>query len=123
MGSRAKVTTQSLREMKSQGEKIVALTAYDFITGALLDSAELAGAVAHRTTDLQREFVDIVRADITRNAGKWTTSATIDCKGVDIRSAKFPYPVQHLVGRVEIRDGVATCQGDVPAPGQVACHC
>jgi 3-methyl-2-oxobutanoate hydroxymethyltransferase len=34
-----KVTTRSLRELKVAGEKITALTAYDFLTAQLLDSA------------------------------------------------------------------------------------
>jgi 3-methyl-2-oxobutanoate hydroxymethyltransferase len=35
----AKVTTQTLREMKQRGEKIAALTAYDYLMGAVLDAA------------------------------------------------------------------------------------
>ena len=34
-----KVTTEALREMKRRGEKIVALTAYDYLMGAILDDA------------------------------------------------------------------------------------
>lgn len=34
-----KVTTETLREMKRRGEKIAALTAYDYLMGAILDQA------------------------------------------------------------------------------------
>ena len=37
--AKPKITTQALREMKRQGEKIVALTAYDYLTGEVLDAA------------------------------------------------------------------------------------
>jgi len=37
--AKIKVTTQALREMKSRGKKIVALTAYDYIMGSILDAA------------------------------------------------------------------------------------
>ncbi|MFK8113114.1 MAG: hypothetical protein AB8B91_12980 [Rubripirellula sp.] len=40
----------------------------------------------------------------------WNTNGTLVCKGVDIRYEKFPYPVNALVGRVEIRDGIATAE-------------
>ena len=36
-----KVTTASLREMKARGERITALTAYDFLMGELLDRASI----------------------------------------------------------------------------------
>ena len=37
--SKIKVTTQALREMKTRGERIAALTAYDFVFAAMLDRA------------------------------------------------------------------------------------
>ena len=36
---KAKITTEALREMKRRGDKIVALTAYDYIMGSVLDAA------------------------------------------------------------------------------------
>jgi 3-methyl-2-oxobutanoate hydroxymethyltransferase len=39
MSPRAKVTVQTLHEMKRRGEKIVVLTAYDFPTARLEDEA------------------------------------------------------------------------------------
>ncbi len=37
--SRSKITTASLREMKAEGERIAALTAYDYLLASLLDRA------------------------------------------------------------------------------------
>ncbi len=55
--------------------------------------------------------IDIVSARIVHQDGNWsTTKATVDCKGIDVRVANFPYPVRQLVGRVAINDGIATCQ-------------
>jgi hypothetical protein len=55
--------------------------------------------------------IDIVNARIVHNNGTWsTTEAAIDCKGIDVRVANFPYPVRQLVGRVAINHGIATCQ-------------
>ena len=42
---------------------------------------------------------------------KWNTNGTLICKGVDIRYGKFPYPVNALVGRVNINDGIASADG------------
>ena len=49
-------------------------------------------------------------AQVRRGNSDWKTSATVICKGVDLRYEKFPYPVEQLVGRVEIRDNIATSE-------------
>lgn len=36
---KAKITTEALREMKRRGDRIVALTAYDYLMGSILDGA------------------------------------------------------------------------------------
>ena len=54
--------------------------------------------------------VDIVDGKIVHRGGVWSASGSIQCKGVDVRMANFPYPVHQLVGRIEINDGVATCR-------------
>ncbi|NND99445.1 MAG: hypothetical protein HKN47_19185 [Pirellulaceae bacterium] len=54
--------------------------------------------------------VDIVDASIFNVGGLWKANATVDCKGVDVRYSKFPYPVEQLVGRVQIRNDIATSQ-------------
>ena len=50
--------------------------------------------------------VDIVRAELTHPNGEWLTDATVDCKGVDVRYEKFPYPVDHVVGRMHFKDHI-----------------
>ena len=49
-------------------------------------------------------------ASISHAQGQWETEAILDCKGVDVKYDKFPYPVQQLVGRVAIADDIATCE-------------
>ena len=79
--------------------------------GLLLDD-QLASAIPvsmRRSWDALQPFgrVDI-DADLAHGAARWQTEATVICKGVDVRYEKFPYPVQQLVGRVEIRDGIVS---------------
>ena len=40
----------------------------------------------------------------------WKTDATVICKGVDVRFDKFPYPVESVVGRIEVHDGIASAE-------------
>lgn len=49
-------------------------------------------------------------ADLRHAASQWTTDATVFCKGLDVQFDKFPYPVQQLVGRIELRDGFVTAE-------------
>lgn len=51
-----------------------------------------------------------IDADVEAQAGVVTHNAVVNCKGVDVRYEKFPYPVEQLVGRVEIHDGIATAE-------------
>ncbi len=51
-----------------------------------------------------------VDANLVHDRSSWQSTATVICKGVDVRYDKFPYPVQQLVGRVEIRDWIASSQ-------------
>lgn len=78
--------------------------------GLLLDD-QLASAipVSMRTNwDRLRPYGRIdVDADMVHADEKWTCDATVMCKGVDVRYDKFPYPVTQLVGRVDIRAGIA----------------
>ena len=55
--------------------------------------------------------IDIVDANIFHRDGRWEMESTIDCKGVDIRHRQFPYPVEQLVGRIEMRNRIARCEG------------
>lgn len=43
-----------------------------------------------------------IDADVVCQAGKWTSDATLTCKGLDVRYEKFPYPIEQIVGRIEV---------------------
>ena len=49
-----------------------------------------------------------IDTDITCRQGKWQTEGELICKGVDIRYEKFPYPIEQLVGRIEMTGGFLT---------------
>ncbi|MEM8669638.1 MAG: AsmA-like C-terminal region-containing protein [Planctomycetota bacterium] len=51
-----------------------------------------------------------VDAKLTCEQGHWTTNGTMDCKGVDVRYEKVPYPIENLVGRVVVQDNLATAE-------------
>ena len=51
-----------------------------------------------------------VDAQLIHEEGMWNTNATLICKGVDVRYERFPYPVKNIVGRVVVRDGIATAE-------------
>ncbi len=67
--------------------------------------------------------IDIVDTNIKHQNGTWSIESTIQCKGVDVSLAKFPYPVRQLVGSVKIHDGIATCQGMVGRAGGRRLQC
>mgnify|MGYP003672118830 CR=1 FL=1 len=79
--------------------------------GLLLDDqfASVLPDTARRGWDhLQPRGRIDVKADVTCRTGIWDADAEVVCKGVDIRYEKFPYPVHQLVGRIEVRDGIAS---------------
>lgn len=48
-----------------------------------------------------------VDADLSFGDAGWQSRASVVCKGVDVRYERFPYPVESLVGRIDIDDGIA----------------
>ncbi|WP_146536703.1 AsmA family protein [Rubripirellula reticaptiva] len=68
--------------------------------------------------DLQQKWhklqpVGRVDADATlefRN-GKWQTAADLTCHGVDVRYEKFPYPIEQVVGKLRLRNGIVETPG------------
>lgn len=50
--------------------------------------------------------IDIVDAKVTCRQAKWKTTGDLICKGVDVRYEKFPYPIEQLVGRIKLKDGI-----------------
>ncbi len=51
-----------------------------------------------------------IDAKIAHVQSQWKTDATIICKGVDVRYDKFPYPIESLVGKIVVRDNIASTQ-------------
>ncbi len=49
-------------------------------------------------------------AQLSHSATGWQSKATVICKGVDVRFERFPYPVESVVGRIEIADGIAKAE-------------
>ena len=62
--------------------------------------------------------VDLIDAAMRYEHGQWMTDAIVDCKGVDIRFNKFPYPAEQVVGRVHVKDNVART-GKNPLTGRI----
>lgn len=42
--------------------------------------------------------------DLQFDGLQWEPIATVDCRGVSLRYAQFPYPISHLSGRIDFRD-------------------
>lgn len=81
--------------------------------GLLLDdrlAASLPESMQRSWNRLQPQGRVDVDAEVTHENFKWTTSAEVVCKGVDVRYEKFPYPVENVVGQIEVRDGVASAR-------------
>lgn len=51
-----------------------------------------------------------IDAQLTHSGSGWQSNASVVCKGVDVRYERFPYPIESLVGRIEIVDGVAVSE-------------
>jgi hypothetical protein len=47
-----------------------------------------------------------VDALVTCRGSRWASEGELTCKGVDVRYEKFPYPVQQLVGKIQLVDGM-----------------
>ncbi|WP_146520799.1 AsmA-like C-terminal region-containing protein [Stieleria varia] len=55
--------------------------------------------------------------------GKWSANATVTCKGVDVRYEKFPYPVQQLVGDIELTPTIVSSELMVGRVGGQGMQC
>lgn len=79
--------------------------------GLLLDNrlaASLPESV-QRSWDRLQPFGRVdVDATLTHEDSKWKANASVYCKGVDVLYEKFPYPIENVVGRLEVREGIAT---------------
>lgn len=54
---------------------------------------------------------------------QWKLDGQVTCKGVDVQYNRFPYPVENLFGKVEIRDGIAVAErlGGTIGSNQMQC--
>jgi hypothetical protein len=83
--------------------------------GLLLDSrlaAALPANVQAAWNKLQPHGqVNLVDTRLRSQQGQWDIRASVDCVAVDVRYEKFPYPLETLVGRIEVAGGIASSQG------------
>ena len=47
-------------------------------------------------------------AKIVHDDQGWEPTASITCKGVDVRYERFPYPVENIIGQIEIESNLVT---------------
>ena len=54
---------------------------------------------------------------------QWKLDGHVTCKGVDVQYDRFPYPVENLFGKIEIRDGIAVAErlGGTIGSNQMQC--
>lgn len=84
--------------------------ALDVRTRGLMLDDRLAASLPAAVQDQWERLQPIGRVDITASlvhqAGQWKAAADVDCKGVDVRFEKFPYPVEQVVGAIKLRDDI-----------------
>lgn len=81
-------------------------------TNLLLDqrlAAALPQSMRAKWDRIQPRGLVDVSAAITHQANRWSTSATVQSKGVNVRFDRFPYPVRDLNGTIQFEDGVVHC--------------
>lgn len=47
-------------------------------------------------------------ARLRHDKNGWTPEASVTCKGVDVRYERFPYPVESIVGKIEVASNLIT---------------
>jgi hypothetical protein len=72
---------------------------------------------------LPQGIVDVPESRITLADGKVNATGTVVCKGVDVDFDKFPYPVRHITGRIELREGRIRSQNILGQIGGQTLHC
>lgn len=98
------------------------------VTDGLLIDDRIASAVPAKFRSAWDRLRPAGRIDVDaligHEDGVWTKSATLTCKGLDVRFDKFPYPVTQLTGLVTVRDDRAF-SNDVRGrigPRQIQCQ-
>ena len=72
---------------------------------------------------LPQGIVDVPSSRITLADGKVNATGTVVCKGVDVEFDKFPYPVRHITGTIELREGRIRSQSILGQIGGQTLHC
>ena len=71
----------------------------------------LAAALPAKMQASWNRFLPQGRVDLAGNLrhvdSQWKLDGHVTCKGVDVQYERFPYPVESIFGKVEIRDGIA----------------
>ncbi|WP_253159688.1 AsmA-like C-terminal region-containing protein [Stieleria tagensis] len=55
-------------------------------------------------------LIDVPKASFNIRGNEIQTTARITCKGVDINYDRFPYPIRHVTGTLDIRDNRASSE-------------
>lgn len=66
---------------------------------------DVSGTISHQ---LAANHVTASLLNAPAPPGNWTSDGTIICKGVDVRYDRFPYPIQQLVGRIDVGGNIAS---------------
>ncbi len=87
----------------------------------------LAAALPAKMQANWHKFSPYGRVDVEGNLlhrdAEWKLNGHVTCKGVDVEYDRFPYPVESLFGKVEIRDGMAIAErlGGTIGANQMQC--
>lgn len=80
--------------------------------GNIMLDERLAAALPAKMQANWHRFLPCGRVDIEGNLQhqdlQWKLNGHVTCKGVDVQYDRFPYPVESLFGKIEIRDGIAS---------------
>ncbi len=95
--------------------------------GNIMLDDRLAAALPAKMQANWHKFSPYGRVDIEGNLLhenlQWKLNGNVTCKGVDVQYDRFPYPVENLFGKVEIRDGIAVAErlGGTIGSNQMQC--
>ena len=95
--------------------------------GNIMLDERLAAALPAKMQANWHKFSPYGRVDIEgkllHEGLQWKLDGHVTCKGVDVQYDRFPYPVENLFGKVEVRDGMAVAErlGGTIGSNQMQC--
>ncbi|MEO9594662.1 hypothetical protein [Rhodopirellula bahusiensis] len=103
---------------KSRTDFDLGATDFHFTGEGLTLDQDLAEAMPDKLHDLWQRYQAHGRLNIRAHATNpaplqskdWDLQSQVDIRGVDVQFDKFPYPVEQLVGTIQIDDGFATAE-------------